>query len=226
MRRSCSIATGLYGDANGDYRDNAWRFAVFSRAALEYARAKGGRPSIIHAHDWQAGLVPVYQKMLFSPDPIVGGVPVVFTIHNLAFQGLVPGRDGRRDRPRLGRAATSQAMEFWGQVSYLKAGINFSEQDHHRQPDLRQRDHSSAGAGLRLRRHPARAARADLRRHPQRHRHRALESGRGLLRAGDVHGATISSGKQAAKRALLEAAGLATRRARRWRGRSSAWCRG
>ena len=41
--------------------------------------------------------------MLFSPDPVVGGVPVVFTIHNLAFQGIFPARD-RRDRPRLGRA--------------------------------------------------------------------------------------------------------------------------
>src|SRR5688572_7178208 len=63
---------GLYGTAAGDFPDNAWRFAVFSRAALEYLRARGERPSIIHAHDWQAGLVPVYQKMLFSNDPIVG----------------------------------------------------------------------------------------------------------------------------------------------------------
>ena len=53
----------LYGTATGDYPDNPWRFAVFSRAALEYPRVKQWRPSIIHAHDWQAALVPVYQKM-------------------------------------------------------------------------------------------------------------------------------------------------------------------
>ena len=62
---------GLYNVDGVDYADNGWRFAVFSRAALEYARLLGQRPSIIHAHDWQTGLVPVYQKMHFSPDPIL-----------------------------------------------------------------------------------------------------------------------------------------------------------
>lgn len=117
---------GLYNEGGHDYPDNAWRFAVFSRAALEYARLRGERPSVIHAHDWQTGLVPVYQKMLFSPDPIVGGVPVVFTIHNLAFQGVFPAAV----IPVIGlgwEVLRLEAMEFWGQVSYLKAGINFSE---------------------------------------------------------------------------------------------------
>jgi starch synthase len=118
--------SGLYGDVAGDYPDNAWRFAVFSRAALEYLRARKVRPSVIHAHDWQAGLVPVYQKMAFSADPVVGGVPVVFTLHNLAFQGLFPASTVAT----IGldwNVMDIQAMEYWGQVSYLKAGINFSE---------------------------------------------------------------------------------------------------
>jgi starch synthase len=116
----------LYGTSDGDYPDNAWRFAVFSRAALEYARVKEWRPSLIHAHDWQTGLVPVYQKMQLSNDLFVGGVPVVFTIHNLAFQGIFPA-------PTLGAIGLTndvfdiQAMEFWGKVSFLKGGINFSE---------------------------------------------------------------------------------------------------
>jgi starch synthase len=117
---------GLYGTAAGDFPDNAWRFAVFSRAALEYLRARGERPSIIHAHDWQTGLVPVYQKMLFSNDPVVGGVPVVFTIHNLAFQGNFPSSV----LPHIGLGwdvFVPNALEFWGQVSYLKGGVNFSE---------------------------------------------------------------------------------------------------
>jgi starch synthase len=117
---------GLYGSGPRDYDDNAWRFAVLSRAALEYARLSGERPSVIHAHDWQAGLVPVFQKMLFSSDPVVGGVPVVFTIHNLAFQGIFP----REIVPILGLpddVLHLDAMEFWGQISYLKGGVNFSE---------------------------------------------------------------------------------------------------
>ena len=117
---------GLYGTAAGDYLDNPWRFAVFSRAALEYIRVRGRRPSVIHAHDWQAGLVPVYQKMHLSNDPVVGGVPVVFTIHNLAFQGMFPSDT----LPQIGlgwEVLNMQAMEHWGQISYLKGGINFSE---------------------------------------------------------------------------------------------------
>ena len=124
-----------------------WRFAVFSRAALEYARAKGVRPSIIHAHDWQTGLVPVYQKMLFSPDPIVGGVPVVFTIHNLAFQGLFPA--GTVEAIGLGWDVLDvQAMEYWGQISYLKAGINFSEQITTVSPTYATRDHHARSSGF------------------------------------------------------------------------------
>lgn len=117
---------GLYGDNGEDYSDNAYRFAVFSRAALEYVRVRGVRPSVIHVHDWQTGLVPAYQKMLFSPDPVVGGVPVVFTIHNLAFQGNFPAET--IDQIGLPwEVLHVEAMEFHGRISYLKAGINFSE---------------------------------------------------------------------------------------------------
>ena len=117
---------GLYGTTAGDYADNAWRFAVFSRAALEFLRLSGEQPSIIHAHDWQAGLVPAYQKMHFSNDPTVGGVPSIFTIHNLAFQGIFPA--ATLDEIGLAwEVFNVQAMEYWGQISYLKAGINFSE---------------------------------------------------------------------------------------------------
>lgn len=117
---------GLYGASGRDYPDNGWRFAVLSRAALEYARMTGTRPSVLHAHDWQAGLVPVYQKMHFSNDPIVGGVPTVFTIHNLAFQGVF----GTSALPALGLGPEMldiNALEYWGHISFLKGGINFSE---------------------------------------------------------------------------------------------------
>ncbi len=117
---------GLYGNQLGDYADNALRFAVLCRGAIEYLRRRGERPSVIHAHDWQAGLVPAYQKMFFSDDPIVGGVPSVFTIHNLAFQGLFPAST-LADIGLPWDVFNVQAMEFWGQISFLKAGINFSE---------------------------------------------------------------------------------------------------
>jgi starch synthase len=109
-----------------DAHGNAWRFAVFNRAALEYARLKGERPSVIHAHDWQTGLVPVFQKMHLSSDPVLGGVPAVFTIHDIAAQGVFPASL----LPALGlgwEVLDLQALEYWGQISYLKGGINFSE---------------------------------------------------------------------------------------------------
>jgi starch synthase len=117
---------GLYGAGGHDFPDNALRFAVLSRAALEYARLQGERLDVIHAHDWQAGLVPVYQKMYFPKDPIVGGVPVVFTIHNLAFQGIF----GRDALPAIGlgwEVFRHEALEHWGNISLLKGGVNFSE---------------------------------------------------------------------------------------------------
>jgi starch synthase len=117
---------GLYGSHGRDYPDNAYRFAVLSRAALEYVRLTGVRPSVFHAHDWQTGLVPVYQKMLLAADPSVGGVPSVFTIHNLAFQGLFPA-EVVHAIGLSGDVLSPEALEFWGQVSLLKGGVNFSE---------------------------------------------------------------------------------------------------
>jgi starch synthase len=116
----------LYGSAQGDYSDNAFRFAVLSRGALEYARRRRFRPSVVHAHDWQAGLVPVYLRTVLSGDPVLGGVPAVQTIHNLAFQGLF----GPDILPWIGLGADLfrvDALEFWGRVSYLKGGVVFSQ---------------------------------------------------------------------------------------------------
>ena len=117
---------GMYGDDNGEYQDNAFRFAVLSRGALEYARITGERPSVVHAHDWQTGLVPVYLKTVLADDPILGGVPSVFTIHNTAFQGLFPPDELHWiDVPR--ELYTADGLEFYGRASMLKAGIRFAD---------------------------------------------------------------------------------------------------
>ena len=117
---------GLYGESSGEYADNAFRFAVLCRGALEYARLKGTRPSVIHAHDWQAALAPVYARTALHDDPIVGGVKTVLTIHNLAFQG---GFDPK-ELTWIGLGAdlyTPQVLEFWGRASALKAGVVMSD---------------------------------------------------------------------------------------------------
>ena len=117
---------GLYGDHNGEYGDNAFRFAVLSRGALEYARRRGRRPSVIHGHDWQAGLVPVYARTVLRDDPIVGGVRTVLTIHNLAFQG---GFDPK-ELAWIGLGPdlyTPGILEYYGRASSLKGGVVFSD---------------------------------------------------------------------------------------------------
>jgi len=111
----------------GDYGDNRLRFAFLSRAAIEYLRSRGERPSVFHAHDWQTGLLPVYLKAFYWDDPTVQRTPSVFTVHNVAYQGQF-GADtvGLLGLPwNLG---TSDALEYNGAISYLKGGVVFSEQ--------------------------------------------------------------------------------------------------
>jgi starch synthase len=116
----------LYGDRAGDYPDNRLRFAFFSRAAIEYFRARGERPDVFHAHDWQAGLVPVYLKSFYWADPAVHKMPTVFTIHNLAYQGNFP-LDTVDVLGLPWHLATRDALEFHGGVCYMKGGILFAE---------------------------------------------------------------------------------------------------
>jgi starch synthase len=112
----------LYGTGGHDYPDNPERFAFLCRAALEWAAA-ADRYDVIHAHDWQAGLMPVLQQQVASP--ALRGVPVVFTIHNLAYQGVVDASW----LPRLGlgwELMNINALEYWDRISLLKGGIVFS----------------------------------------------------------------------------------------------------
>ena len=121
----------LYGPNNTEYPDNPRRFAMLARAALEYAvrRAPGSSsrgPAIVHAHDWQAGLVPVYLNTRYAAHPAIGGTPTVLTIHNLAYQGNFDA--GWLPRVDLGwDQFTVTRLEFWGRVSFLKGGINHAD---------------------------------------------------------------------------------------------------
>jgi starch synthase len=113
----------LYGPDGTGYPDNPRRFAMLVRATLEFAARAGAPPSVVHAHDWQAGLAPVYLDTLYAAHPELGGVPSIFTIHNLAYQGLIeadwlPRLDLGWDQFTIDR------LEFWGRLSLLKGGIN------------------------------------------------------------------------------------------------------
>jgi starch synthase len=115
----------LYGGAR-DYPDNAERFIFFSRAALELACRLDRRWDVIHCHDWQTGLVPAYQKLLYAAHPAVAAARTVMTIHNMAYQGLFWHWDMLLTG--LGwKHFTWQQMEFYGQLNLLKTGIVFAD---------------------------------------------------------------------------------------------------
>ena len=78
----------LYGTPQGDYPDNAERFIYFARAIIETCKTIGLRPDVIHCNDWQTGMVPVYLKTLYKNDPFFKDTAIVFTVHNLGYQGL------------------------------------------------------------------------------------------------------------------------------------------
>jgi starch synthase len=110
----------------GDYDDNRLRFAFLARAAVEYFRSRGERPSVFHAHDWQTGLVPVYLKAFYWDDPTLHGMPSVFTIHNVAYQGQF-GMDTLGLLGLPWNLGSTGALEYHGTISYLKGGTVFSE---------------------------------------------------------------------------------------------------
>lgn len=110
---------GLYNQDGQDYPDNHMRFAglswVGSRLALE-GTADGWFPEVVHAHDWQAGLVPSYLKYAGTP------VPSLMTLHNIAFQGIFgPDQLDRMNLPTWDYHP--DALEYHGLVSALKAGM-------------------------------------------------------------------------------------------------------
>ncbi|WP_168223014.1 glycogen synthase GlgA [Oceanicola sp. D3] len=117
-------AGSIYLGPDGlDWPDNPERFAALSRVAADIAAGELGawRPDLVHCHDWQAGLVPYYLKR-GAAEP----VPSILTVHNIAFQGHAPMARARA----LGIAKadlSKDGVEYWGQISALKAGLVFAD---------------------------------------------------------------------------------------------------
>ena len=84
---------GVYGPPGGDHPDNAWRFGLLCRAALEHLRAGGSTgtpPDVISIHDWHTGPVALYRDTVLQQDPALGRAALVLTVHNLAYHGWTP----------------------------------------------------------------------------------------------------------------------------------------
>ncbi|MBM4086984.1 MAG: glycogen synthase GlgA [Planctomycetes bacterium] len=118
--------TGLYGTSQGDYQDNCERFVFLSRGTVEAVKALGAKFDIIHCHDWQSGLVPVYLKTLYKDDPAFDGTRTVFTIHNLAYQGVFWVWDMKLTGLDWSLFNWKQ-LEFYGKLNLMKGGLVFAD---------------------------------------------------------------------------------------------------
>jgi starch synthase len=84
---------GFYGDDAGDYPDNAWRFGLFCRAALEALRFDARPVDVLHVHDWHTTAAAIQRDVRYASDPIIDRAAILLTIHNLAFHGWTPKED-------------------------------------------------------------------------------------------------------------------------------------
>jgi starch synthase len=112
----------LYGE-----HDDPDRFAYFSRAVIELAKALNEQFDVFHINDWMTGLIPVYVKAVYAKDPVIAHIKTLFTIHNMAFHGLFsPYATGKYGLPEWVNRDEG-GIEFHGVSSMLKAGLVFSD---------------------------------------------------------------------------------------------------
>lgn len=117
---------GLYGDKSGDYKDNLERFSYYCKRSLELLKEINFKADIIHIHDWQATLIPIYLKTLYKDTPFYKNIKTVLTIHNIGYQGLF----AKEQYPKLGldwSFFNMEMLEFYGQINLLKGGMVFSD---------------------------------------------------------------------------------------------------
>jgi len=115
-----------YNTVSQDYFDNAERFIFFCRASLALLRFLGTPPAVIHAQDWQAGLLPAYVHYYRRDDSFWAGTSTVCTVHNMAFQGRFASR--LFDNCGLPwEAWNMNGVEFYGDLNMLKAGLNYAD---------------------------------------------------------------------------------------------------
>lgn len=116
----------LYGTAHGDYPDNDMRFVFFCKSFIEACKRLDICFDIIHCHDWQTGLIPLYIKTLYKDVSVFKDTKTIITIHNIGYQGIFPahtlyitGLDWQIFNP--------EGIEFYGNLNLLKAGILWAD---------------------------------------------------------------------------------------------------
>lgn len=111
----------------GNIYEDVEKFAFFCKAALSALPIIDFRPDIIHCHDWQTGLLPVYLKDKFSEGPFFQGIKTIMTIHNLKFQGIWDVQTIKDITGLPQSFFTPDKLEAYGDANYLKGGIVYAD---------------------------------------------------------------------------------------------------
>ena len=115
-----------YGTGGTEYEDNAERFCFFSQAVLHGIPQVGWMPDVIHCHDWHTAPIPAYLRTRYEKKSPWHGVPTVFTVHNLAYQGRYPA--SHFQHTGLDQELFSpEYVEYHGDMNLMKAGIAFAD---------------------------------------------------------------------------------------------------
>ncbi len=113
---------GIYGDKAGDFGDNLARYSFLSRGALRLCETLDWVPDVVHVHDWQTSLVPVYLDTLEAHTPL-GARPACLTIHNMAYQGWF--KKDELYQTGLGwEVFHPRGLEAHDSINLLKGGLN------------------------------------------------------------------------------------------------------
>ncbi|MCQ2789679.1 MAG: glycogen synthase [bacterium] len=112
---------------NIDERYNHERFIAFSKTVLEYARLLNFRPDIINANDWHTGMIPVFLKTCYKDDPFFAKTKTVFSIHNLAHQGMFYDDVLEFAAIPKWEVMFSWGVELFGHVNWMRGGINYAD---------------------------------------------------------------------------------------------------
>ena len=115
-----------YGNGERDYEDNAERFVFFCKAVVEMLRLGDLQADIVHCHDWQAALLPVLLRHSERRHSVTLALKTIFTIHNIAFQGLFPAKAfALTNLPD--ELYHMDGLEYYAQINLMKGGILFSD---------------------------------------------------------------------------------------------------
>ena len=115
-----------YGNGERDYEDNSDRFIFFCKAVVEMLRLGELQADVVHCHDWQAALLPVWLREAERRHGVTLALKTIFTIHNIAYQGVFPSKTfARTNLPD--ELNQMDGLEYYSQINLMKGGIMFAD---------------------------------------------------------------------------------------------------